>query len=216
MIRINIICEGPTEEQFVNKVLYGHFLKKNIQVTARSIGTGNQYGKLHHNIVQWLLEDKGAYLTTLIDLYGMQKRFPGYTESKDKQPISKVLAIEDAVKKDIERFVQDASRFIPYFQLYEFEAILFSAPDKLEEWLSIDQIVPSKAFAKIRAQFETPEHINDSRETAPSKRILKICPSFSKVADGVLIASDIGIDIIRKECPHFNAWIEQLEALSGI
>jgi hypothetical protein len=39
---------------------------------------------------------------------------------------------------------------------------------------------------------------------------------FSKVADGVLIASDIGIETIRKECPHFNAWIEQLEALSGI
>lgn len=51
MIRINIICEGPTEEAFVNKILIPHFQRKGILITPRNIGTGNQYKKLRENLV---------------------------------------------------------------------------------------------------------------------------------------------------------------------
>lgn len=30
---------------------------------------------------------------------------------------------------------------------------------------------------------------------------------------GELIACDIGLDAMRRACPHFNAWLEKLEAL---
>ncbi len=63
-------------------------------------------------------------------------------------------------------------------------------------------------------QTETPEQINDGRTTSPSKRILSICDSYDKVAHGSLIALDIGLDTIRKQCRLFDAWVNKLEALS--
>jgi hypothetical protein len=214
MKRVNIICEGPTEEQFVNKVLAPHFLSKGIVVTARNLGTGNKYGKLRHNILQWMKSDKGAFVTTLIDLYGMNRRFPGYLENKHKQPIDKVRAVEAAVKADINSEGLDKHQFIPHFQLHEFEALLFSDPELLQEWLSLDRSIKPGFFKGIRDAFTSPEHINDNPITAPSKRILAEVPSYSKVAEGVLIAEVIGLDKMRAACPHFNGWIAQLESLA--
>ena len=68
-------------------------------------------------------------------------------------------------------------------------------------------------MAAIRGAFATPEHINNSPQTAPSKRILALVPHYKKTVDGPLIAEDIGLDAIRAQCPHFNNWIERLLAL---
>lgn len=96
-------------------------------------------------------------------------------------------------------------------QLHEFEALLFSDPQKLEDWLSLDTVIPYNSFANIRNAFDTPEDINDSPHTAPSKRILSIAKSYNKVVDGNLIAQDIGLNRIRQQCPHFDAWLLKLE-----
>ncbi len=213
MKRVNIICEGPTEERFVKDVLYPHFIVKGLILTARTLGTGNKYGKLRYNILEWMKEEPDAYVTTLIDLYGMNRHFPGYPENKGKLPLDKVKAVEAAVKVDIDKEGFDPHRFIPYFQLHEFEALLFSAPDILQEWLSLDRAIKPNTFQTIRNGFETPEHINDDPNTAPSKRILYAVPSYNKVAEGVLIASDIGLDRMRTACLHFNAWITKMETL---
>ncbi|MEI6408761.1 MAG: DUF4276 family protein [Bacteroidota bacterium] len=214
MIRVNIICEGSTEEQFVHKLLAPHFLSKGIIVVTRNLGKGDSYDKLRYNIVQWMKEDKSAFLTTLIDLYGMNRRFPGYDENKHKPPLDKVIAIEAAVKDDLAKEGLDTRQFIPHFQLHEFEALLFSSPDDLHAWLSIDRPIRKGVFQAIRDDFETPEHINDDPNTAPSKRILKAVPSYSKVAEGVLIAEEIGLEKMRAACLHFNAWMTQLESLA--
>jgi hypothetical protein len=151
MKRVNIICEGPTEEQFVNKVLAPHFQKKGIIVTARSLGTGNQYGKLRSDILKWMKSDKGAYVTTLIDLYGMNRRFPGYPENKQKPPYDKVSAVEAAVKADIDKEGLDVRQFIPHFQLHEFEALLFSEPEMLEEWLNtLESLAAEKPLVQLK------------------------------------------------------------------
>ena len=70
----------------------------------------------------------------------------------------------------------------------------------------------------IRNEFKTPEHINDSRLTAPSIRIKQIIPSYDKkkTTYGVTIAEDIGLQKIREQCPHFNDWIKQLENLAAL
>lgn len=67
----------------------------------------------------------------------------------------------------------------------------------------------------IRRAFPSPEHINDGPKTAPSKRILQCCPAYEKPFHGSLIAIDIGIDRIRKECRHFDAWVRRLEDIAG-
>ena len=53
----------------------------------------------------------------------------------------------------------------------------------------------------------SPEEINDDPQTAPSKRILNIFPKYKKVTDGTQIALKVGLEQIRKECPHFDEWM---------
>jgi len=67
----------------------------------------------------------------------------------------------------------------------------------------------------VRDAFPTPEDINDDPATAPSKRIIQVCPSYRKVVQGTTAARRIGIEAMRRECPHFRNWLEQLETLSG-
>jgi Domain of unknown function (DUF4276) len=63
------------------------------------------------------------------------------------------------------------------------------------------------ALQNIRNQFATPEEINDSPESAPSKRVEALIAGYQKPFLGVLAASEIGIEKIREECPHFRRWL---------
>ena len=58
-----------------------------------------------------------------------------------------------------------------------------------------------------------PEELNDGQATAPSKRILKQYTGYEKVDDGFLLAQEIGIEQMRKSCPHFNDWVTKLLAI---
>ncbi|MDB9308677.1 DUF4276 family protein [Aphanizomenon sp. CS-733/32] len=64
-----------------------------------------------------------------------------------------------------------------------------------------------------RDLFPSPEHINDGPITAPSKRIKKCCPFYDKPLHGSLIAMDIGLDVIRQHCQHFDKWLTRLEKI---
>ena len=66
-------------------------------------------------------------------------------------------------------------------------------------------------FQAIRSEFSTPEEINDSHDTAPSKRVERLIPHYQKPLAGVQAAIAIGLDAIRRECPHFNEWVRRLE-----
>lgn len=56
-------------------------------------------------------------------------------------------------------------------------------------------------------KFPTPEHVNNSEQTAPSKRILQLYPEYQKVTDGTIIAKSIGINKMIEKCQHFADWI---------
>lgn len=93
-------------------------------------------------------------------------------------------------------------KFIPYIQMHEFEGLLFSNPDS---FIYIDEI-------KVDiSRYLTPEHTNDSPTTAPSKRLEKYYEGYSKTIDGLIVAEDIGIVTMKKECPLFKEWIEKIE-----
>jgi len=61
---------------------------------------------------------------------------------------------------------------------------------------------------------DTSEHINDSTDTAPSKRLEKLIPCYAKVSDGTIVSAHIGIDTIVKECKHFSEWISKIQKLA--
>ena len=114
--------------------------------------------------------------------------------------------IEGTINRDI-----DEPNCIFHLMLHEFEALLFSEP---QAFLLIGGESAVRAVKEICNCYETPEHINNSVETAPSKRIEGIIPNYAKVKNGVLLSQDIGIDKMMEMCPHFKKWIETIiEAL---
>ena len=142
-------------------------------------------------------------ITTMFDLYAMPSDTPGI-DNNSINIYDKAECIEKAITDNIgNRF----GNLLFNLVLHEFEGLLFSDVSAFES------IADSETLAilhNIRASFETPEHINDAPETAPSKRIKKAIPEYSKVSDGVDIAEQIGIDKISNECRHFEKWITKL------
>ena len=103
----------------------------------------------------------------------------------------------------------DSRRFVPYIVMHEFEGLLFSDPNGFGLGVGRSQLSPS--IRAIREDFGTPEEINDSPDTAPSKRIEGLMPGYQKPLHGLQAAQEIGLDAIRRECPQFSNWLDQLE-----
>lgn len=219
MIRLNITAEGHAEEQFVKQLLYPHLQSLGVYANVRRLRTSKGYrggytnfGKAEFDIRQWIKEDPTAWHTTIIDLYGLDSDFPAYEVTRHLLPYSRVARLEQAFGERINH-----TRFIPYLQLHEFEALLFADSAQTEEWLQLENPrLQTGTLTTIRNAYQTPEEINDSPETAPSKRILAQCPGYDKVADGILILKEITLSVIRRECPHFNVWLTQLEGLAKL
>ena len=222
MTRLNITVEGFSEERFVTDILRPHLIEFDVYAEARKVLTNRKlrkrggivgYGKFKNDITQWFRECPDVYHSTLIDLYGLQNDFPGYNTTKGLQPYERVTSMEGQLKADLGFY-----KFIPYIQLHEYEALLYSDTVIMEEWLGLYNSLPNHCFTKIKksAPNSNPELINESPATAPSKRIIAICNSYDKINDGILILKEIGLDRLRSECTHFNDWLTQLEALNSI
>ena len=213
MIRVHVFVEGQSEETFVSEILQQHFSRICIYLNPILIRTGKKgkggistYGKIQWQIRQKCKEDMDAYVTTMLDVYGLPKDFPGKADALKRADISgRVEFLEAAFSEDIAQ-----KRFIPNLLMHEFEALLFSVPSAFTEWFG--ETVAHK-LQEERQGFATPEHIDDDPESAPSKRILRLCPGYQKPLHGSLIALEIGLDSIRKECSHFNQWLDNLEKL---
>jgi hypothetical protein len=219
MVRLNITAEGASEEVFVEEMLRQHLLDFGKYVEVRQILTNRKqkirggmpsFKKIQQDITQWIKEQPTAWHTTMIDLYGLKTDFPSYLATQHLRYDTRVLELEKQFAEQINHW-----RFIPYIQLHEYEALLFSGPDVMEDWLSLYNDVPAGYFSDIRQKFDSPEQINDSIHTAPSKRIIGLIGdnNYDKVDDGIFILKEIGLDRIRQECPHFNSWLTQLEKL---
>ncbi len=221
MVRVYVVCEGQTEETFIKEVLYDLFLAKSIYLQPVLIGKPGHKGgnftfeRLLTDIKPLLLGDPASYCTTLFDFYGLPNNFPGkdtaqtMTNSKDKATCITQALIESLRETTINP--ESLRRFIPYIQMYEFEGLLFSDCRSLAS--AIGQPKMRCDFQNIRDKFLSPEDINDSYMTAPSKRICKLYPGYDKPIHGSLASLEIGIDTIRKECTLFDQWLQQIEAL---
>ena len=211
MTRIHVFCEGQTEDVFIREVLAPHFNRRDIWMNPIIVRTGprgkggvTSYGKIRWQINQKCREDASAWVTTMLDFYGLPQDFPGQTSRGSS--LERAGAVVAAFQQDIGH-----RNFVANLVVHEFEGLLFSAPDAFGAWFDVGNVVQN--VAAIRGAFKTPEHIDDGPASAPSKRILDICANYDKVAHGSLIALDIGLDAIRRECPLFDAWVQRLEAI---
>jgi hypothetical protein len=222
MKRVHIICEGQTEETFVNEVLSPHLARYGVFPGASLVGKPGHKGgcvttaRMAGDIKLRLLGDKTAWCTTFFDFYGLDSKFVGKDEAVLKSSYQdKARIIEDALTKHLREQIDEnmVRRFFPYIQMYEFEGLLFSDPVKMAAGLYVEELEAD--FVAIRNNFGTPEEINDSRTTAPSKRILELMPDYEKPLYGSLAAIEVGIDTIRRECKRFDAWVGVLEGLEN-
>jgi len=168
---------------------------------------------MKNDILRFLKQEKdeGVFFTTMIDLYAIHADFPGLAEAEKlrHRPDKRVEVLEEAFSKDI-----CDVRFMLYIQLHEYEAYLFSDPT----WLGYFYDHHDRQIAALKAiadNHDTPELIDDGPHTAPSKRIIAHFPDYedAKSVMGPQVAELIGLDVIRSKCPHFNAWVSQLEKL---
>lgn len=220
MTRVLVVVEGQTEESFVNEVLMPDlmpcqvFLKPILLGVQGHKGSRVNYARVQKDILLRLKQDRFSKCSTMLDFYGLGKGFPGTPLPPNLSNLDKVTHIEQAVRQDIVTQAPGLRadvRFIPYLQLHEFEGLLFSDPAAFAQ--GINQSNLAHQFESIREGFPTPEDIDDSPTTAPSKRVLQVCPSYRKVLNGTQAAMAVGIDTMRRECPHFRNWFDRLEQL---
>jgi len=119
--------------------------------------------------------------------------------------LDKVQHIESAVESDL----SEVNNFIFNLSVHEYEGLLFSRVSAFENVADDKQI---SILEGIRKEFETPEHINNSYDTVPSRRLKAAIPTYQKVIDGTRVAQQTGIDRIAAECRHFANWLAKLTA----
>ncbi len=214
MIRVHVFVEGQTEETFLNRLLYPYFIQMSIFLNAilvrtSSMGKGGvvSYAKIKPQINNKCLEDKSAFVSTMFDLFRLPPDFPGRNDAgKISDPLQRACVLEKHMAQNIQY-----SNFLPNLLVHEFEGLLYSEPGKFSQWFD-DKTVD--VLRTERTSYPSPEYINDGPETAPSKRILRVCSNYEKPLHGTNIALAIGLDRIRSECHHFDEWLRRLSALS--
>lgn len=217
MTRIYLLVEGQTEEVFVRELLVPYYSSSGLYFTPiiASTSPGHKggvvsYAKIKPQLLRLCKQDVGANVSTLFDLYALPTDFPGKTDTNYPAHGSgqkKADFLEARLAQDISQ-----ANFIPNLMVHEFEALLFVQPDKFAAWTDSKAVV--SRLQTVAQAYTTPEDINDSPQTAPSKRILAVMPAYDKPVHGPLIACEIGLDAMRGACPHFNGWLGKLESLS--
>lgn len=227
MARVLIHVEGQTEETFVNEIVAPHLYNYGYEkVSARLLGNARQrdyrggvkpWGEVRTDILNHLREDSGCLATTMVDYYALPqsgaKAWPGRGMAGSLPFPQKAATVQRALLEDICEELGgsfNSDRFIPYVMMHEFEGLLFSDCTRFGQGIGRPELIPQ--LQEIRNAFTTPEEINDSPLTAPSKRVKALVPGYEKPLFGTLAVLEIGVDTIRAECPHFRSWLERLEA----
>ena len=218
MNRVQILVEGYTERDFVQEILAPVLSLRQVHVTAPVIGKPGHKGGARSwestcpEIMAALKHT--PVVSTMFDYYAMPLDWPGRCAAQHLAMPARALTVEEEMGKAVTQVMGesfDPRRFVPYVELHEFEAMLFSDASKLAQTLQKPNL--TDYFQGILNEFGGPEAINDGLQTAPSKRILHAVPRYDKRLDGILAASNIGLDRIRNSCPHFAQWLTRLENL---
>jgi hypothetical protein len=216
--KILVLVEGQTEEGFIKRVLSPYFYSKEIFLTPIIINTKKvlhgpnykggvkSYQKVKNNLLPLFSDTSASIITTMIDYYAIPEDFPGFNEKHLPDCYKHVEYMEENFSNDIKK-----ERFVPYFQLHEFEALIFASAAILGS-VFINETNGINQVNQINSKFTSPEEINKNPESAPSKRLKYIFPSYQKTFHSSLILSNVNVDELRTKCPHFNAWLTRLES----
>jgi hypothetical protein len=232
IIQVMVIVEGQTEEAFIKQVVAPNLLSLGINVTPiifitsikkgkKHTGGGINLDKLKNQVKPLIYQKNQPFVSTFFDLYALPTNFPNYADAQKCNNLEdKVKLLNQGLNQEIiNSFDFLGKRFFAHIQPYELEALLFSDTQMFASiepnWKIAEE--KNQALEKIRQEFESPEHINNSPETAPSKRLEKVLnhPKYSKNNRHIVIAAKkIGLAKIEQECLHFRSWMNQLRQLA--
>jgi len=221
MTRLLMLVEGQSEEIFVKYTLAPHLAQHGVYVQPPIVLWTKRWpsgGGFRGGVSNWnqilrslrpLTHDGDAWVSTLLDFYGLPEDFPGLQEALG------VGAAHENVAALQARFAAELShqRFIPFLALHEFEAWLFSAPDAVEAHFGKAHLADRLRTAVQDAG--APELINHGATTHPKARLHNWVDGYKETSDGPTLLAKIGIAAIRAACPHFDGWLSRLEALGG-
>ncbi|HAN18180.1 MAG: hypothetical protein A2X13_07645 [Bacteroidetes bacterium GWC2_33_15] len=218
MKRVIIICEGETEKEFCTKILSPFFASKHIFIQSplikKSMGGIVKWNELKKQITLHLKNEKTAFVTTLIDYYGLYKKyqFPGWDESlKITDKNARMDFLEKMMSENIEADIRN--RYLPYIQLHEFEGLLFNDINVFYEQIPKNELIGIAELKQTFNDYDNPEMINDKKETSPSHRLERIIKGYNKIIYGNFLADAIGLDKICKKSIRFNNWLQKIENL---
>lgn len=221
MIIINVLCEGPTEENFVKKVLSPYFRPMEVIVKGRQVTTNRKlkitggitsYAKIKNDFMLWMKENgRDTYnchlYTCMFDYYQLPTDFPGFPP-RGNDAISKVHYLEEQLAADL-----NTCSFVPYIQLHEFEALVFAGLDYLKK----DHPNQDKAIKRLKLELQqcggNPEAVNNRFDTSPSRRLMAALGRYNKPKTGPMVAEQVGVEGLKGQCPHFKEWIDRLEQM---
>lgn len=217
MKRLIIVVEGDTEKEFIDKVLSPYLYSKGFQSVncfkiKHTKGGLTNYQHLKTDLINCIYENN-ILVSTLIDFYALPKDFPKYEDSKtivNKE--DRLTFLEKAIVEDLETEKgQYFPNLLPYIQLHEFEALVFSSIEAIKSLYSIED-AKFNELEKIIAAYPNPEDINDSPQTAPLKRLKndQLIKGYNKINDGIMIIEEAGIETVLRKCPRFNNWVQTL------
>lgn len=219
MTRLFLYVDGQTEESFVKEVLAPHLYSYGYtEVVPRPTGGIKPWPSAKRDVLRFLKQDAGRVVSTMVDFYGLPQSgsgsWPGRKNANAAQYPEKARTVEKELLADVcldmgSNF--NPSRFIPYVMMHEFEAMLFS--DCAAFGRGIGRPTLANQFQAIRNAFASPEEIDDSPLSAPSKRVEELVPGYTKPILGTLAVFEIGLEAISRECPHFGRWLDHLEAV---
>jgi hypothetical protein len=217
MRKLHILVEGQTEEVIVNNVIGPYLSGEDLYVTTSILktkppaggypahkGGASSWAKILREIRLLLGDTSTRMLTTLIDYYGFPYDAPGMADRPIGSPYARVEHVESALADAV-----DSGRFLPHLVLHEIEAWVLADCSRLADLLGNSS--EATRLAQVVATESGPEMVNDGTDTAPSKRIKDIYPAYIKTLYGPLAIADIGLDEIRRQCPHADRWLNAIE-----
>ena len=221
-IEVIAIVEGKPEQVFIESILQPYLSQKQIYISATQVSKSGQKGgdvkfsRVQKDLAMHLKQRSDTYVTTFVDYYGVKEWQAIDTLASNLTPTQISESVNNATKqKVVELFAkqQAEKRFIPYMAIHEFEALLFSDTAILADELGIEQC----DIDKVLIQCGEPEAVNNSPQTAPSKRLdaWSRYNKFPKTTTGISLAKQIGIPKMREQCPVFNTWLNSLEEIIG-
>ena len=220
-VSVYIIVEGTTEQTFVRELLAPGISLQGIFLYPVLIGKpGHKGGDVRferaiEDIGRFLKQRSDTHISTMFDYFRLDPSWPGNVDMQScPTAIEKAEKIEVATFSKIMELFPDHNveeRFIPYIEMHEFEALLFSNASILAERIGVQ----TEQIEDVLDEFGEPEEIDDGPDTTPSKRLIRLNNSYRKVAMGRTISDAIGIPTIREKCPHFDKWLNKLEQLGS-